>query len=595
MHLKLRLKIRPLLLLWAFFFLILFLPSVYFNHSLKNAIMMETRIRAVRELSLIKELMTKEENFPDAARLHQWLTTISREMNVRITYMTEEGRVIADTDIPFDRTDEMDNHASRPEVAEAFKQETGSSIRHSGTLNTDLLYVAERTEGRGGIPAGVLRIAIPVSSIFYGLDEAGKVQHLDFLIGFIAFAVISLWLIVHTTRSVSGLSGAANAIGQGSVKIPPQFHPGHDFYPLAKSIKEAGERVDSYIKTITKQKLQLETILEGIEEGILLLGANGRIDSANRAVRNMLSSIPVLKGRRPLEVIRSPEIQTACNAILAGETQSYRGEVRIETDRFYHVHIVRVEHSQQEPGVIIALHDISELKRLEKIRRDFVSNASHELRTPLTSIKGYTEILMSGESDSDLTKSSLEVIFKNTNHIIKIVNDLLELAKVEDESYTVDIRPVSANEALVEAWKECTPMAEEKRITMENHLPSDGPMVQADPDQLIQVFRNLLENAVKYSAPGEKIEVYSSADNGKVTIGVSDSGPGIPKQDQQRIFERFFRVERYRGKEAGSTGLGLAICRHILRHHGGMIWVESPRKGRSTGSTFYFNIPRAQA
>ena len=400
--------------------------------------------------------------------------------------------------------------------------------------------------------------------------------------------------MVSTSRSVSLLSSAADSIGQGQVKISPQLHPGHYFYPLAKSIRENAERVESYIQTITQQKLQLESILEGIEEGILLLNAAGRIDSANRAARSMLSWIPELKGRRPLEVIRSPELQTACNRVLANEIHSYHSEVAIGADRFYHVHIVRLEQSKDDYGAIIALHDISELKRLEKVRRDFVANASHELRTPLTSIKGYTEVLMSDESDPDVRNSCLEVIFKNTNHIIKIVNDLLQLAKVEDYETNTDIRPVRAEDALIEAWKACTPSAEQRSISLQNGLPPDGPMVKTDFDQLIQVFRNLLENALKYSPQGGEIEVFSSAQGGKVTIGVSDSGPGIPKQDQQRIFERFFRVERYRGKEAGSTGLGLAICRHIVRNHGGTIWVESPRDGMSSGSTFLFTLPAAE-
>ena len=414
------------------------------------------------------------------------------------------------------------------------------------------------------------------------------------LTGFIAFALISLGLMVSASRSVSLLSSAADSIGQGNVKVLPQFHPGHYFYPLAKSIRENAERVESYIQTITEQKLQLESILDGIEEGILLLNSAGRIDSSNRAARSMFSSIPELKGRRPLEVIRSPELQAACNRVLENEIHSFHSEVTIGADRFYHVHIVRIEQSKDEYGAIIALHDISELKRLEKVRRDFVANASHELRTPLTSIKGYTEVLMSEESDPDVRNSCLEVIFKNTNHIIKMVNDLLQLAKVEDYDTIMDIRPVRADEALIEAWKACAPAAEQRSVSLQNDLPPDGPMVQADFDQLVQVFRNLLENAVKYSPPGGKVEVFSLAQSGKVTIGVSDNGPGIPKKDQQRIFERFFRVERHRGKEAGSTGLGLAICRHIIRNHGGTIWVESPRKGMSSGSTFFFTLPPAE-
>jgi len=594
MSLKFRLRIRLLLLLWGIFLLALFLPSLYFNSYLKNEILLETQASAVRELSLVKDLMSREDIFTSPERLYAWLRRVSDPLKARITYLDEGGRVIADTDVPFDRTSTLDNLANRPEIVEAYSEITGSSLRHDGTTDANLLYVAQRIDARGKIPAGFLRVGIPLSSIFYALRNIAIVQRLIILIGFIAFAIMSLGLMVSTSRSVSLLSRAVDSIGQGNVKALLQFHPSHYFYPLAKSIKENAERVESYIQTITEQKSQLESILDGIEEGILLLNSTGRIDTSNRAARSMFSSIPELKGRRPLEVIRSPELQAACNRVLQNEIHSFHSEVTIRADQFYHVHIVRIEQQKDEYGAIIALHDISELKRLEKIRRDFVANASHELRTPLTSIKGYTEVLMSDETDPDVRNSCLEVIFKNTDHIIKMVNDLLQLATVEDYNTIMDIRPVRADDGLIEAWKACTPAAEQGGVSLQNNLTSDGPMVMADFDQLVQVFRNLLENAVRYSSPGGEVEVFSSVQNGKVIIAVSDAGPGIPKHDQQRIFERFFRVERYRGKESGSTGLGLAICRHIVRNHGGAIWVESPRKGMSSGSTFFFTLPASR-
>jgi len=594
MSLKFRLRIRLLLMLWGIFLLTLFLPSLYYNNYLKDEILRETQARATRELSLIKDLMLREEEFAGPEQLHAWLHRVSDPLKVRITYVDERGQIIADSEVPFDQISSLASMDERPEIAEAYASPTGSSLRHDRTSDSNLLYVAQRIEGRGKIPGGVLRVAIPLSSIFYALRNVAVIQRLIILTGFIGFALMSLGLMVSTSRSVSLLSKAADSIGQGNVKSLLQFHPRHYFYPLAKSIRENAERVESYIQTITEQKSQLESILDGIEEGLLLLDSTGRIDSSNRAARKMFTSVPELKGRRPLEVIRSPELQAACNRVLENEIHSFHSEVTIGANFFYHVHIVRIEHQKDDYGAIIALHDISELKRLEKVRRDFVANASHELRTPLTSIKGYTEVLMSDESDPDVRSSCLKVIFKNTNHIIKIVNDLLQLAKVEDYNTIMDIRPVRADDGLMEAWKACIPAALERGVSLQNYLASDGPLVLADFDQLVQVFRNLLENAVKYSPSGGEIEVSSSAQNGRVTIAVSDSGPGIPRHDQQRIFERFFRVERYRVKESGSTGLGLAICRHIIRSHGGAIWVESPRKGMSTGSTFFFSLPASE-
>ncbi|MGC9196410.1 MAG: sensor histidine kinase [Syntrophobacteraceae bacterium] len=426
----------------------------------------------------------------------------------------------------------------------------------------------------------------------YSADSLAVIQYIVIAAGFF-LALTNLFFLIRTNRSVDTLSAAADSIGQGKVRALTQFYPGRYLYPLARSIRRSAERVESLIQTITEQKSQLESILDGIEEGLLLLNSSGRIDSSNRAARKMFASVPELKGRRPLEVIRSPELQAACGRVLANEIHSFHSEAAIGPDLLCHVHIVRVEQLANGYGAIIALHDITELKRLEKVRRDFVANASHELRTPLTSIKGYTEMLLSDENDPDMRDTCLEIILKNTDNMIKIVNDLLQLARVEDYDNGTYIRAVDAAEVFGEAWKACAPLTEKKNVRIKSELPAQGPMVLADFDQLVQVFRNLLENALRYSPPEGEVEVFFHQQEGKVTIGVADSGPGIPKKDQQRIFERFFRVERHRGKEAGSTGLGLAICRHILKNHGGTIWVESPREDMFSGSVFYFTLPAA--
>lgn len=589
---KFKLKIRLLLLLWGLFFLVLFIPSTYYNRYLKQEILNEGRIRANRELSLVKELI-KDQEFPGAEQLHHWLEKVARQLKLRITFVAEGGQVIADSDVPYSQIASLDNHANRPEVAEALSSITGTSTRYSGTLQADLLYVAARIEPQGPIPGGVLRVAVPLSGIFYGMARVENVQYITILIGLLVFMGISLGLIVSTSWSISTLSRAAGRIGQGNVRVPPQFRPGHDFYPLAKAITETDERMASYIDTITSQKMKLESILEGIEEGIFLLNSNGKIVSVNKAAREMFPQISQLVGRLPLEVVRSPDFQSACNRVLAGEIFSYHSEVSTGTDRYYHVNVVRTEHPTPEFSAILALHDISELKHLERIRRDFVANASHELRTPLTSIKGYAELLAGDDNDPDMQRSSIETILRNTNHMIKLVNDLLQLARAEDYSHSADIRPVSPAEALTEAWRACSPAADSKNIMLRNDITGTDMLVMADLEQLTQVFRNLLENAVKYAPPDSLIEVGARAQDRNIFFSISDEGPGIPRQDQQKIFERFFRVQKHRLKESGSTGLGLAICRNILRNHGGSIYVESPRAGRQSGAAFHFTLPQA--
>jgi two-component system phosphate regulon sensor histidine kinase PhoR len=229
------------------------------------------------------------------------------------------------------------------------------------------------------------------------------------------------------------------------------------------------------------------------------------------------------------------------------------------------------------------------------VRQDFVANVSHELRTPLTSIKGYTETLLAeSQPPPEVLSSFLEVILKNTNHMVKMVDDLLQLARIEAGREVFESVRVDPTEALMAAWMACQPIAQGKQVSLANHIPPEGIKVWADSDQLIRVFRNLLENAIRYSPEGGAISVDCSLEAETVTIGVRNEGPSIAKYHQQRIFERFYRIEKTRGGDFGGTGLGLAICRHIILNHGGLIWVQSPNPGRTDGATFYFTLMSAE-
>jgi len=293
------------------------------------------------------------------------------------------------------------------------------------------------------------------------------------------------------------------------------------------------------------------------------------------------------------------ELQKLCDRILASDVgeraeQLSSLQISLGNDRTYDVNIVRLPARQEEMGAVVVLHDITGLKRLERVRQDFVANVSHELRTPLTSIKGYTETLL-GEPGPTYERVSnfLQVILRNTNHMVRIVEDLLQLARLEAHQEGTEPAPINASGAVATAWKACAHHARAKGLRLQNELPKDGVWVLADFDQLVQVFRNLIENAIRYSPDGEAVTVSCELRENRMVFHVRDEGPGIPKQHQERIFERFYRIETHRGDRWGSTGLGLAICRHIIRNHGGSIWVESPNRGSLKGSTFSFTIPGA--
>jgi len=213
-----------------------------------------------------------------------------------------------------------------------------------------------------------------------------------------------------------------------------------------------------------------------------------------------------------------------------------------------------------------------------------VANVSYELRTPLTSIKGYTETLLAtDEPDRETLSSFLPIILKNTNHMVKMVDDLLLLARLDTGKTPIKISTLNASDFLMAAWRACVPLAQSKTVSLINELPEEGVFVSGDFDQMVQVFRNLLENSIRHSPDGASLTVGSLVQGDTVRFSIKDQGPGIPKHYQQRIFERFFRIERRGGTESGATGLGLAICRHIVKNHGGSIWVQSPNPGKLRG------------
>ena len=589
---------RLLLSFWGVIFLSLLLPSIYYRQILSRDIEADTRSNAVHQLNLAFWLFYQEQPFQTATSLQEWCKTLGDQLGTRITYVAEDGKVIADSQVSSARVPAMDNHANRPEIIQAYKEDLGTSSRYSTTLGKHLIYSARKTNGHGIIPRGVIRVAVPFSEVKRRLDNLSKNFVLTIVVTLVATFFLSYVLVRQLEIPMRRMIRAAQAVGSGNYRERIRRYPGKEFSPLAQAINQMAESIETQIQTITEQKQQLEAILNGMTEGVMVLDSGGRIKTTNKALGRIIPDLPTSLGRRPLEVIRSHELQKACDQVIGGnyhsESQPSRLEIALDMGRVFDVNIVQFGNREEGIGAIAVFHDISELKRLEKVRQDFVANVSHELRTPLTSIKGYAETLLAeGSGGSDSAGDFLQIILKHANHMSKMVDDLLQLARLEARELPPDSPLVNAADALNSAWKACVTLADGKDMRLENLLPEEGVLVRADSEQLEQVFRNLLENAVKYGHPGGTVTVSSDPGPGLVTFQVRDEGPGIPIQDQTRIFERFYRVDKDRSNQRESTGLGLAICRHIIQNHGGKIWLESPPRGKTTGSAFFFNLPLA--
>jgi two-component system, OmpR family, phosphate regulon sensor histidine kinase PhoR len=298
--------------------------------------------------------------------------------------------------------------------------------------------------------------------------------------------------------------------------------------------------------------------------------------------------MPSCEGHRPMEVFLNPEIQKACDEVLAGKDH-IQMKAAIDAETVYEVNVVRI----LSGGAVAVFHDISGLVHLEKVRQDFVANVSHELRTPLTSIKGYAETLLDPKMRSDETMEAfLGTILKNANQMTNIVNDLLELTKLQSRDRpALTLTETNASACFAAAEETCRIISKEKHIRLVNQLPETIPVI-AEENALVLVFRNLLDNAIRYSDAGTTITAGAAETDGMATFTVQDEGPGIPLRHQKRIFERFYRIDKERSRASGGTGLGLAICRHAVNAMGGDIRVESPPPGKTRGSVFYVSLKK---
>ena len=592
---KFSFRTRLILCFWIVLVILLMLPAWYYYDTLSGQIVTEARNNTVRHLSVIEWMMEQKKDLKSFEDLHTWLVQFGHQEGFRITYIDSEGRAIADSSVPYNDISKLDNYSTRAEIIQAQTQKLGVAIRIGKHSQKEEIFAAESVRGIGPIPGGFLRMATSFSPAKDQLDKLRSVFLITVALVLIATLLLSRLLIRQLRYPVRKIIDAIETIGTDKYKRI-HFLPGQEFYALSMAMNQAAESIEEHNSYLAEQMGGFKAVLNGMQEGVMLLDSKGRIKSVNRALSEIIQGMPQAVGRRPLEVIMSIELQEACDRVLLlrDESTARPNNIRIEFEgnRVYDVSLSALRESE-ELGAIAVFHDISELERLERVRQDFVANVSHELYTPLNYIKENAQTL-AGQKPlfPEETPTNLKVILDNTNHIIKIVEDLLQLAKLEGGRNRPVLGAVNANDALHAAWMACQDLAVEKAIELKNGLPEDGPLVSADHEQLVKLFHNLLENAVRHSPRGKMVSVACLVSADKVSFAVSDEGPGIPKPHQQRIFERFYRVEAPQAAFKESTGLGLAVCRHIVINLGGKIWVESPDVKTNKGTTIHFALLR---
>jgi two-component system, OmpR family, phosphate regulon sensor histidine kinase PhoR len=521
----------------------------------------------------------------DAATLREWVATMAAS-GARVTVITADGLVLADSESD-PRT--MENHAGRPEIRDAFAKGEGQSIRHSVTINRDLLYYAARFSMPGGSPV-VLRFALPLQTVDEEMGEFRRRLWFASLMMLLVTGTASLLVSRFFSKRVERLKTFSRRVAEGDFRPIDADRSGDALEALAVSLNDTAARLDRTIRTLTEERNLSAAILGSMVEGVAVVNAGERLLFANQGFADILElDAPPDSGRALVEVVRQTELIEAVREVLKGsprvESEIVTGTLR---QRFFAVTVASVR-AAETSGAVVVLHDVTDLRKLERVRRDFVANVSHEFKSPLTAIQGFAETLLAGAMDDPQNRLRfLEIILDHSRRLARLTDDLLKLSKMDAERLELEIRRMSVS-PFVESCIETTQRpAAEKDLRISVNVGEKLPDIAADRRLLAEVLQNLLDNAIQYTPRGGQIMVSASADGHEVTFTVSDTGIGIPRADQPRIFERFYRVDVARSREVGGTGLGLSIAKHLVEAHGGRIWVESEV---GQGSQFHFTVP----
>ena len=495
--------------------------------------------------------------------------------SARATIIDPTGKVLADSEA---QASTMENHAQRKEFVAALHGKVGSDERRSRTLGVPFLYVAAPISG------GAVRFAYPLSELEATTQLVRHTLWFSSSLAFIVALVIAAITAQYSARRLRRIVGFAERIASGDLSARIAEGSSDEIGQVAAALDKTARKLEESFSALQTSQRQLETLLNSMQDAVIAVDADGRVQWANRGMDRL--ALQRTRLHAPIvETVRDPDFLTALSGATDTQRVTARRAASIIPGRTFDVTAAPMPGG----GAVAVLRDLTETERVEKTRRDFIANVSHELRTPLTSIQGYTETLLDSSPDSNHAREFLEIIRKNAARMSRLTEDLLTLARVESGEQPFDIQPVAPGELLEEAAQSFRDIARNQHveIVVENSAPNP---VKADREAIHQVFSNLIDNALKYG--GGQIVLGSLPGKHNVEFYVRDSGPGIGSEHLQRLFERFYRVDKARSRESGGTGLGLAIAKHIVLAHGGTIRAESEL---NHGSTFLFTLPVAQS
>ena len=525
---------------------------------------------------------------PDEPTLHASLQHYAQIVGARITVIAADGAVLAESDL--ESVQSMENHAGRPEVRQAMAGQVGSDVRRSATLGRDLLYVAVPLD-RPGQPRIALRLAIPIRDVDEARSLVRRTVAGGALLAIAVAVVVGLFVSRRVTRPLRRLEEVARRMAEGDLAQSVPVAGTDEIAELGVALSRTAVALREKIGRLGDEQAKIRTMLDGMTEGVVALDDRGRLLLLNPSARVMFGAEnDAPEGRPFVEVIRQKGLLDLVEEVRASGTPArHELELGPPVNRVVAARGAPLGLGPGSGGVLLVLHDVTELRRLERVRSEFVANVSHELRTPLTCIKGYLETLLDGALDDRThARRFLEVAGTHAERLDRLIDDLLELSNIESGRVTMVPKRLELGDVVGGVAAMFERRTAQARQTLERAVPP-SLTVQADRDRLVQILVNLVENAVKFTPEGGRIGIQAEPImDGRVEIRVRDTGIGIASTELPRITERFYRVDKDRSREVGGTGLGLAIVKHLVQAHGGELHIESVL---GQGTTVSFTLP----
>jgi two-component system phosphate regulon sensor histidine kinase PhoR len=551
----------------------------YFMNNLHDKLLVEARL--VREM-LISELDNQK---PLPSVMEELAGKLGKVTSTRITIIDVNGVVLGDSN---QAPSQLENHLERPEIQQAIREGIGFLERESTTLNTEMMYLALPVEKDGEIE-GFVRLALPITEIKIALSRLWLMLLTALVLATCISGILGLKLAQRLTKPIQEMTAAAQKIAGGDFSLCTYTANQDEIGVLGQALNQMSQKLKETIDEVSTGKSKLETVLANMVSGVIFIRQDGTIDLINPAARKILRiETKVTNDCQKVEVICNDQLSKLIDKALENR-KTVKKDLLILSPQEKNVEVNITPITGREDsklGAVVVLHDITEFRKLEMIRSDFIANVSHELKTPVTSLKGYAETLLDGAlDDPETAREFVGIILTESERLRLLINDLLELSKIESVGDQVRWQKIDVKTLLRSLEVKFKPQLEARQIELNFILPEKLPYAWGDYSMIEQVLINLTDNAIKYSQIGGKVKIAVSDQADGILFEVVDSGPGIPVDDLSRVFERFYRVDKGRSRKQGGTGLGLAIAKHLLEIHGTQIKVESTL---GQGSRFYF-------